>query len=449
MSENWRRKGYYTPRVLIETERVLASPFPDAIICLTGAQVEMLRNLTQYLHRRSTFAQDYKKNHYLAPNNADWVTISSIVADLEESLMSTLCEDILTTMQAQAASIEAMMLCVCHISAMQEQLISRLPDLTGYTDAALVNYLDQGQSMGAPTIPVTDTEKCEVSQAIYYYIFQMYTEKLLPFANSTADTITAALVAASTFAGLATFIGLPVALLANIVLAVVAWGIDGAIADFTNWLWDARDEMVCIYYTNLPDYDAAAVAMNAFIDADGSLSFLDKAVLKTVASSTWHMTFIVEDQQDNGTWDLSLIPGQCDTCVPLPSGCAQVEPCNLLHWNGGTIVCVSGRAQIQGGDSYYLLNTLNAPALPSWITLNWIPRSTSISTAKISFGVRDVTTGIEYNLLTTGDETVDVERMDYASLPGAVAGHECQLWIKQESWFGEPVYFCLTDVDPS
>jgi hypothetical protein len=442
-------KSYYDKRVLIDTQSVLNSTFPDVILCLSGAQVDMLRNLTQYLHRRSTFAEDYTDAGYLAPSNDDWSIIQGIVADLEEQLMATLCEAILVVLQEQADALKAMEACICHLSTLQEQSVARLPDLTGYVDQFLVNYGAPDESEGNPSIPPTDVAKCELAQAFYYYIFQMYTEELLPFANSTADTITAALVAASTFAGLASFIGLPVALLANIVLAIVAWGIDGAIANFTNWLWDNKDEMVCILYDNYPDYAAAASALGVYIDAAEDITFLDKQVLKSVALSTWHMTWVSEDQQVNGTWDASFIPGQCDACVPLPAGCAPVSACDLLDWNGGTVACVSGRAQIQGGDSYYLLNTIVAPALPSWVTLNWIPRATAFPTAKCSFGVRDMVTTIEYNLLTTGSESVDIERMDYAALPAAVVGHECQLWVKQETWFCEPVYFCLTDVDPS
>ncbi len=112
-------------------------------------------------------------------------------------------------------------------------------------------------------------------------------------------------------------------------------------------------------------------------------------------------------------------------------------------------MCVSGRAQIQGGTAYYLLNTIVAPVTPAWITLNWIPRADSGGVGKISFGVRDTVTMISHNLATTGNETVDVERMDYAALPASTGTHVCQLWIKQETWFGEPAHFCLTDVNPA
>jgi len=72
MPESWRIKKYYDKRVLIDTVRVLDPQFPSTLICLDGAELEMLRNLTQYLHWRSTFAQGYETGYYLAPDNDDW-----------------------------------------------------------------------------------------------------------------------------------------------------------------------------------------------------------------------------------------------------------------------------------------------------------------------------------------------------------------------------------------
>ena len=104
MSDSWRRKTYYKPRVLISTSRVLTPQFEDGLICLTGAELEMIRNLTQYLHRRSTFAESESGTGYLTPDTADWDTIQAIVANLEEKIMGceelmTLFEDMLTAMQ--------------------------------------------------------------------------------------------------------------------------------------------------------------------------------------------------------------------------------------------------------------------------------------------------------------------------------------------------------------
>lgn len=91
MSVQWRRKTYYDPRVIIETADVLDCPFPATLLCLSGAELLLLRNLTQYLHRRSTFVSEYHDTYYLAPTNEQWDTLDSIVAELEAKLMG--CEE--------------------------------------------------------------------------------------------------------------------------------------------------------------------------------------------------------------------------------------------------------------------------------------------------------------------------------------------------------------------
>lgn len=87
MSESERRRRLPYTRVLIETERILDPQFNDMVAFLSGAQLEMLRNLTQYLHRRSTFSEDVDAVGYLTPSTEDWDSIQAIVADLEETLM--------------------------------------------------------------------------------------------------------------------------------------------------------------------------------------------------------------------------------------------------------------------------------------------------------------------------------------------------------------------------
>lgn len=79
--------GYSYARVLIVASRVLDSQFPAVSIELSGAQLEMLRNMTQYLNERTTFVDTYWENYYEIPGNDDWDAILAIVADLEAKLM--------------------------------------------------------------------------------------------------------------------------------------------------------------------------------------------------------------------------------------------------------------------------------------------------------------------------------------------------------------------------
>lgn len=85
MSEE--RYSYAYNRVLIDSARILSAQFDDAVIYVTGAQLELLRNVTQYLNRLTTYATETHPGYYLTPDAADFDDILEIVADLEETLM--------------------------------------------------------------------------------------------------------------------------------------------------------------------------------------------------------------------------------------------------------------------------------------------------------------------------------------------------------------------------
>jgi len=87
MEEAERRLSYQYQRVLLETTRVLAPQFDDTLICLTGSELELLRNVCTYFHLRSSFVSQYDETYYLCPDDEDWDDIQAIVADLEEKLM--------------------------------------------------------------------------------------------------------------------------------------------------------------------------------------------------------------------------------------------------------------------------------------------------------------------------------------------------------------------------
>jgi len=87
MTEAERRERYDTRRVLIETDRILNPQLAAGAIFLSAAQVELLRNVVQYLDRRSTFVDEYSLLSYLTPTVAEWDDVRSVVADLEEKLM--------------------------------------------------------------------------------------------------------------------------------------------------------------------------------------------------------------------------------------------------------------------------------------------------------------------------------------------------------------------------
>ncbi|MCW4048261.1 MAG: hypothetical protein NWE89_00860 [Candidatus Bathyarchaeota archaeon] len=87
MTEEDNRTAYNSERILIESARIIDPQFNDGILHITGAQIELLRNVAKYLDRRTTFVAAYEQQYYLTPDIHDWDGITAIVADLQEVLM--------------------------------------------------------------------------------------------------------------------------------------------------------------------------------------------------------------------------------------------------------------------------------------------------------------------------------------------------------------------------
>jgi len=88
MSEAERRTRYVLGRILIESSRILSPQFGAQGISLSGAQVELLRNITAYLRRDTTFVDEYHGGYYLRATTSDFDDIQATVADLEDKLMA-------------------------------------------------------------------------------------------------------------------------------------------------------------------------------------------------------------------------------------------------------------------------------------------------------------------------------------------------------------------------
>lgn len=106
MSEVERRRAFFAGRVLIESDRILDPQFDDSLLCLTGAELELLRNITAYLHRQESFVDTYHDGYYIMPDDADFDDIQAIVASLEEKLMGcTEMEALLTSINGYLSTI--------------------------------------------------------------------------------------------------------------------------------------------------------------------------------------------------------------------------------------------------------------------------------------------------------------------------------------------------------
>ena len=341
----------YSTRVVLPYDKIMgaaqAGPF---FVCLSEGQIEVIRYLLQYARREVNWLVDDTAlpSYYGVPNDAEMAQINDMLDDLEGGFLMPQCaENITDELEAITTELALLRACLCTLASVAEQQALLLPDVTGYVDQELVTYDLPGNVLGAPTTPGTDDEKCELAQAIYAYVYQVETETLLPFANSTADTITNTIIGMSAFGAVATWVGVPFAILSIIFATVVAWGVDGSIANFTNWLLGIKDEFVCAVYSELPDYDAAVAAVHALIDAAEEPTFLDKQLLKALCQ-TWQFTMAADNQQAEGAYDEYIIEGFCDDCLDIPSGCEVCYPCDLGDWVGGSMACVDGFPRIGG-----------------------------------------------------------------------------------------------------
>jgi hypothetical protein len=81
------RYHYREDRVLLNYRLFLPDEKPGQAVYLTFPELNMLRNMCEYLDRRSTWVYKYFDTFYDAPDDTDWDMIQGLVAELEEKLM--------------------------------------------------------------------------------------------------------------------------------------------------------------------------------------------------------------------------------------------------------------------------------------------------------------------------------------------------------------------------
>lgn len=333
MSTEWRRKTYYNTRVLISTERVLDPQFADGLICITGAEQEMLRNLTQYLRRRSTFSESESETGYLAPDTADWDTIQAIVADLEEKLMG--CEELMQLFSDMLTQLE----CVCTTNRSIE---STTPALTPIID----DYLTDGTLI--PTdIYGPDTaasaKRCAIAQLTYQQMWDVLTIYLQPFQETSADVmlgiILGAFVVSVGIAGLS----IPAATIVAVMLGLADMAVEGSLTSVRNALDSNQDELICALYRGLQtDYASAQAEARVILDGIETLTYIDKVVLGQLFAP-WAIWLAATAWDEETVWALaSVTAGACDDCdevegddwwalrIPIEEGLVEFD-----HSGGG------------------------------------------------------------------------------------------------------------------
>jgi hypothetical protein len=304
----------YNTRIALPYQEIMGqSDIGPFLFCIDGRQRSMILFLLGYARRQIQWMADETDlpYHYGLPNDEEMETIVDMVESLEGNLMAGLCVDDITE---QLAAIAA---CLCDAQAAITEMNQRLPPMQPYIDEGMITLQQPDDVLGDPDDPADNDEKCELAQATYLWVYQVEMEKLLPWANNLADSLTNMIIATSGFGLVAAFVGVPEVIVADLFAIIIAWKIDGEIANLTNWLTAIKDEWVCAVYNNLPDYDACVDALHELINDAEELGPIDKQMLRAMTSK-WHLTMITDDQQTNDTWAIYLEEDFCADCEPGP-----------------------------------------------------------------------------------------------------------------------------------
>lgn len=307
MSETaWRRKSHYKTRVLIGTDDVLESPFEDALVCLTGPQRNLVQNLTEYLHRRSTFVSEYGDGYYLAPTNAEWDDLQEVVADLEDKIMN--CDEYTALLEAVLEAAQ----CAC------------LGSGKGHTSPIVGPIYDDLEDDGHIewANPVTTTEPvnedmCALAQLVYQMAYEVLTEYVEPLQEALHETLLFLVLEA-----LALWLGGPLALVPGaavyhaIQAFLDAW-VEGELTNVRTELIVQQEDLICAMYAAFyvgGDYGAAAAAAAVVIGDSEAWSPIDKALFRLWFSPlTMGLCQIAWDEQTD--WATSSVSsGACDDC---------------------------------------------------------------------------------------------------------------------------------------
>lgn len=362
MSESWREKRYYRPRVLIPVSDLETTETPDGLFFLTGAQVGVIRTLLAYCHRRVTWVSEYRESDYLTPTPEEWDLVESFTAELEDALMSTCCEDVVnalnainttlaaqgvtladisTTLTAQGvtlADIDAQLAaiagdtpdivtaleCLC---AKQEQTLINVtvsPDWVNYPGAT--DAFDWGTTNPVTTVGAqAAADACALAQAWYQSGYEWMTEFVLPALRFGFDKlIPAAAAAIAVWTG---GVGLPAAIgvyaAAELIQELLELGYDAAETNLENWLYTHKDDIVCPLYlgmlaggTSVALWDPVKTDL---VDVAPDLSAGDKFMVNLVMRY-WGLGAATVAKEQNSEWYQSIqTPGYCDTCEEPPT----------------------------------------------------------------------------------------------------------------------------------
>ena len=343
MVEDWQYRKYYRPRILIPASDVLENPYPGKLLlCLTGAEVNLIRNMLAYCHRRSTFVVTYDTNGYYCPDNETMDQIEAVVADLEGKLMAD-CQDLIdaidainSTLTGQGETLTDMLAEMSTMAMALECVCNKMPapSVDDGTREIINAYLLDGTLQPDDPYPLDpgpgiDSDACAIAQLTWHFAYETLTEIVQP-----AQKKAVAVLLPSAMAIIASWIGTPLVGVPVGVILAVLWDtieiwVDGRLDDVTTTWFNLKNEIVCAAYEPLADgqpLQASAEAMYEVINDQEDLSPIDKAVFRQLVAP-WAQAKMTTAWDNLTTWAVARVDaGYCAICNPLPDTFTFVWP---------------------------------------------------------------------------------------------------------------------------
>jgi hypothetical protein len=337
MSEEWRKRNYYRPRVLVGVDDTLNCTYPGGVVCLSGAQLNIIRNVLAYAHRRANWVSDYYDDYYLVPDNDDWDSVQAIVAELEDSLMS--CEEIGEQLGRMGDALE----CICHTIGVLAT--AGQPADPGYEEQPYYDDrpCDVTPHVGNPPPPFLNWEEWDVYVCI---AAQKLVDDLRDAVIEMGVAIrSGTIVSFSVVNGwlVLTVISIPVSIVILVVTILIALGITWAYEAVVTWIEEHKTGLVCAIY-NGTDMTSAYDAVQAYIadnwDAGSGQNLVQSLITRTVIGEIYEGL-----ARGYTAWSGGYSEEFCLYCEELPHGEILTEtwpPCPAdMFLDGG--VCYNGR----------------------------------------------------------------------------------------------------------
>jgi len=241
MTEAERKRTYYRPRILISVDDVLESTFTDSLVCLTGAELNILRNLVQYAEREANWVSEYHTHYYLTPTDEEWQTLQALVAELEQKLMG--CDDIEQLLQDILTAAQ----CACNNGT------AGLTYVPPRADDYEPDYFTYDDTIPSEAMSAEETEACAVAQLWYQWGYEIITEKVLPATRWGWDYIVPAVAGFVALALGGPGAALGVYSLAELIQNLLDIGYTASETNFINWLESNKQDIVCSLYFGILD----------------------------------------------------------------------------------------------------------------------------------------------------------------------------------------------------